>query len=103
MYNLSGLLKDAMRSIEETTVCFYQNKISEGYQRLDDTLVRLSNLMNEIALYREQGNEIEINEREIVTRLTEAMNALEQKDTLLLSDILEYEIKDILAKGYSSL
>lgn len=103
MEYLKQILLETVQAIEATTVCFYQNKTSEGYRRLDDTLLRLGEVMTEVGQYRQQGNDVALDETETMNKLTEALKALEMKDTLLLADILEYEIKDILMKGYSSL
>lgn len=88
-------LEEAITSIEQTTDFFYQNKVNEGYTQFEKTLLVLTNTINDIFEYKIQGNEIGIEESHLIEVLTEAMNAMEAKDTLLLSDILNYELKEL--------
>ncbi len=103
MEDIKQIIRDAIGLIDETTTYFNQNKVNDGYKRLDKTLVQLDKAMSAVSLYRQEGGLIDIDEDRIVKNLTEAMKALENKDMLLLSDILEYEIKDMLYKGFLSL
>ncbi len=103
MEDIKQIIQDAIGLIDETTTYFNQNKVNDGYKRLDKTLVQLDKAMSAVSLYRQEGGLIDIDEDRIVKNLTEAMKALENKDMLLLSDILEYEIKDMLYKGFLSL
>jgi len=92
---IKGKLEEAIISIEKTTDLFYQNKVNEGYKQFENTLLVLTNTINGIFEHKVQGNEIGIEESRLVEVLTEAMNAMEAKDALLLSDILNYELKEL--------
>lgn len=85
----------AKQSIDETTDLFYQNKTNEGYKRFEDTITVLTDTINNIFEYKNQGYDIGIEEPHLVEVLTNAMNAMEEKDALLLSDILNYELKEL--------
>jgi hypothetical protein len=87
---------EVIEKIEQTTGFFYQQKYQEGYQLLDNTLNSLSVLMDQISVYSSENNEIKIEEQRLNSILSEAMKALEQSDTILLSDILKYELEEIL-------
>lgn len=71
---------------------FYQDKIHEGYDNLEKLLGELS-LTVEI-LYQE--GILSAEDTSILDILKEIMSAMEQKDTLLIADMLEYELKDTL-------
>ncbi len=103
MGRLDEKLYRVVKSIEETTLSFYQNDVKEGYRRLDNTLQQLDTILEEVGLLRSQGAMFELDENEILMHLTEAMVALEQRDTSLLSDILCYEIKPLLEEGINGI
>ncbi len=98
MDDIKQCLQEAIKSIEDTTGSFYQNRISEGYKKLEYTLGALDDLMYKIAAFRQQGNDIRIDDNRMNQILMEAMKALETKDVVLLSDILEYEVKEMLVQ-----
>lgn len=103
MEDMKKNLKAAITSIEITSKYFNQNKIAEGYKQLEDTIAKIDNIVCITSAYRQQGLEIEINEAKLMESLQEAMTALENKDTLLVSDILEYEVKELLEHNLQTL
>jgi hypothetical protein len=99
---IKSKIDDAIQIIELNTDLFYQNKIDEGYKYLDSTLVKISVAIEEVIKYQENSGQ-DIQGEKIVGILTEAMDALEKKDTLLLADILQYELKELLEEVRSEL
>ena len=96
MGDLKYLLEESILLMRQTTELFYQQKTDEGYQQLDSTLAVLTETMGRIFKYKEEGHDILIDEHQLVQVLTEAMKAMEEKDTVLLSDILQYELEELL-------
>lgn len=97
--NINNKIEEAIKAIDKTTVLFYQNKNNEGYKQLEDTLDVISSTINEIMVYKQQDeekNNSEINNLNVV--LMDAMKALENRDTLLFSDIIQYDLKELLKK-----
>ena len=84
----------AIDRIDENTTLFYQNKVDEGYAKLDETLEIIGITIDDILRYQEESKIERTSEVKLVQILTEAMHALEVKDVLLLSDILLYELKE---------
>lgn len=99
---IKSKIDDAIQFIDLNTDLFYQNKIDEGYKKLDNTLVKISDAIEEVIKYQENSGQ-DIQGEKIVGILTEAMDALEKKDTLLLADILQYELKELLEEVKSEL
>lgn len=83
----------AIESIEELTTLFYQQKVDEGYQKLDSTLTYIAEAIDYSYKYNSETMNY-INEMQII--LNKAVISLEKKDTILLSDILNYELKGVL-------
>ncbi len=84
--------------IDEATELFYQNKIQIAYSNLDNLLINVSNTISDIDNYKQQGGEIGIEENRLVEVLQNALNALENKDLLLMADILEYDLKELFVE-----
>lgn len=87
-------LDDVIETIDVNTDLFYQNKIDEGYKNLDNTLGKISGIINDVIMYQEESGKDTQGEK-IISILTEAMKALENKDALLLADILQYDLKEL--------
>lgn len=97
-----GKIDDAIQLIDINTDLFYQNKLDEGYKLLDITLIKISDAIEEVIKYQDNSGQ-DIQGEKIVGILTEAMKALEKKDTSLLADILQYELKELLEEVRSEL
>lgn len=83
--------EDIIQLIGDVTTLFYQNKINEGYQRLETLINIIDITMAEL----HSEDIVKIEKRNITTILADAMKAMEQQDALLLADILEYELKEV--------
>jgi len=70
--------------IEQTADAFYQEKDESGYEKLDAVICELMSL----------------NEIKMLEKIKMAMAALEQRDTVLLADVLLYEIKPLINENY---
>ncbi len=95
---LKQKLMETLELISETTQLFYQNKPEEGYQQLQSLLTVIGIRINEIDEYKKADNEIGIDETALVDVLNQALATLENNDTLLFSDIFEYDLKELLNK-----
>jgi hypothetical protein len=100
MINLKNTIQDAVQAIEQTTTLFYQQKNSEGYQQLNQTLNSLMQAVDVIITAKVNGNHINIDEQKLNAVLGRAMTAIENEDTILLSDILVFELKCMLEDCY---
>jgi len=103
MVHMKNSIQEAMKVIEETTTLFYQQKNKEGFLRLDSTLNSLMQAVNEIVNYQVDKKVQIIDEQILNVVLTEAMKAIEQKDTILLSDLLIFEVKDMFEECLSKI
>jgi len=95
MEKLKENIKDVISEIEITTNLFYQQKNQEGFTELEGIIYLLNNITNRVSELELEGNHVNIN--------ILAMNALENLDTILLSDILNYELKEMLIEYQDSI
>lgn len=101
MNYLAQRIGKLINTIEETNILFYQQKNGEAYQKLliiiDDLLVIVDTINNGISNHTYNLTDISLN-----GILEEVIRALEEKDPVLVADILQYELteqlKEILKK-----
>lgn len=91
---MENKIKDIINLISNVTNLFYQNKVQEAYQKLQQLLEALAIVVDEFY----QGGILGADDTTILEILKEVMCAMEKKDTLLVADMLEYELKDALLK-----
>lgn len=91
---------EVVDSIEKATELFYQQKNKKGYIKFEETLNLLSSILNSVI--NEKHIDLMVVIDELNTKLAEAMEALEEGDTILLADILKYEICPILMILYQN-
>ena len=92
MNNLKDVLILAITKIEEVTDLLYKQKNNEGYALLNSALINVTAAIDQLFAYKIENNSLNIDENKLISNLTEAMHAMEEKDTVLLADILQYEI-----------
>ena len=88
---LKEQIRQVISEIVEVTDDLYQEKLNQGYNKLNSTLGKIMELADKLfTLSRE--NKLVFEEQRFLGNLTSAMKAMEEKDSVLLSDILVYEI-----------
>ena len=90
------MITDAIKSIEDNTSLFYQQKNKEGYEKLNNTLELLIKTSNGILGLQKDISGLFIDEQELNNILGNAMNAIESGDSILLSDILYFDLRPLL-------
>ena len=96
---MSELVKEIevlLQDMEQTTDLFYQQKKQEGFIRLNQTLESLAKVITQLESTTVKESSVIIEMNLINQQLMNAMKALEENDTILFSDILQYELKNLL-------
>lgn len=93
MNELEELIGSVINAINNMTELFYQHKNKEALEYMDFILDGLTVISNQIA----DGEGVQ-NEVNILGILVEALSAFENRDYILLSDILSYDMVDELKK-----
>lgn len=92
---MDGILKNEisllLKEITEVTDYLYQQKSAQGLKRLDTLLGKIMTVIDKLFSYKATGK-IDFDENVLAEALTLAMNAIEEKDYVMLSDVLIYEI-----------
>lgn len=101
MEQLRTSMVEAVRMIEDTTTLFYQRKNQEGFLVLDAMLNSIIKTVGEIDNYQIQQNITIFDNQIFNVVVAEVMKALEQKDMVLFSDILIYEVIALFEECYN--
>lgn len=91
-----SIIMDAIIAIEENSVLFYQQKNKDGYEMLDNTLKILIKAADGILVTQKEKSGSYIDDKKLNAILVNAMNAIESGDTILLTDILCFDLKPLL-------
>lgn len=92
MADLKNELQDIIENIGELTDSFYQQDNENGYLKLYTMLGDMTTVVDNLFLYNNNNKDLIFDDTKLIGGLTDAMNALEKKDTVLLADILQYDI-----------
>lgn len=87
-----NIINDAIKAIEDNTELFYQQKVKEGYEMLNNTLSLLTQTIDLIKESPIESDSLYIDEQLLNGVLSNAIKALEYGDTILFSDILYFDL-----------
>lgn len=91
MEELKEIILRTLEDIGKVSDLLYQQKSSKAYENLNNTLVKLMNLTETLFALSKEGR-INLDRQRWNDNLTLAMQAMEEKDNVLLADILVFEI-----------
>ncbi|BCN32551.1 hypothetical protein [Anaeromicropila herbilytica] len=94
MATVRKTIEDSLKLIDEITEHLYKQEVTLGYQKLNTAITTITEAINLIFEYKKINPDFELDEKKIVDTFTEALNAMEAKDIILLADILQYEITE---------
>jgi len=86
-------IDNVLKTLDEIMNMFYVGNDSEGYIKLNETLITMLMLIEYIEK-SDKLEEVDINKIENI--LKDCVEALEEKDTVLLADIIQYDLIDAL-------
>jgi hypothetical protein len=92
MNEIKGLLEKTLLSIGEVTTLFYYQLEKEGYDKFNETITAIEVAVSEVFKLKMTDNSFVINEQQIIKNLNQTMEALAVKDSVLLADILLYDL-----------
>lgn len=87
---------DVIIKIEEITDLLYKQEKRLAYSKLNNAIADLSSLIDQLFQLSSQNELINFDIHSMVSKLGEALQAMQDEDNVLLADILQYEIKEQL-------
>lgn len=103
MENVTADIMNAIESIDDTTTLFYKQNEKKGFQMLEETIIKLTKAIEGILIYKREGKSQIVDEEKLNEVLENLSNAIGCRDAILISDMLEYELKIILQDILSKL
>lgn len=94
MNNIDVKIYSLIERIDELSELFYKQKSQEGYLILPDIIEKMLELIQDLIM--EKNEIIEKNINELTGLLKNILKAMEEGDTVLMADILQYEMVDRL-------
>ncbi len=86
-------INQLVNEITVVTDYLYQQRLSEGYKGLDGLLANIMTVIDQLFSYKTSAS-FSFDENKLVKSLTEAMKAMEVKDSIMLADILSLDIME---------
>ena len=87
---------ETIDAIKENVDLFYQQKQKKALQELDGVLAKIMGAVDVLFQYKAGHAELPLDEVKITESLKEAMEALQNKDYVLLADILQYDFVEYM-------
>ena len=85
------LVKNTLEDVKESIELFYQQKTGEALQQFEGVLGKVMTMVDTLFAYKENHEDFPLDEEKVKSALTEALGALEEKDMILLADIIQYD------------
>ena len=92
--NLKKAMAMLAESIAKTAELFYTQKESAGYLAFGELLTPLSSILDGLFVLQNSNGKPEFDQQELLQLFSEAMKAMENRDAILLADILQYDMLD---------
>lgn len=96
MNNIKEQIENAKNKIEEVTELFYQQKTADAYDQLEIVLTLITQIVDMIYDMDINPDIREENTKVLMGALQETLQAMEDKDSVLVADILKYEVEEKL-------
>ncbi len=92
MTDLKTEIQEIIEETKEVSELFYQQKDSEGYGKLSLVIDKISGIIEKLFLSKVQSGVPDFDQRKLLETLGEAMKAMADRDSVLLGDILQYDL-----------
>lgn len=103
MENIKQQIEQNIEEIDAVVEMFYQQKTQDAYGQLDQILGKLMATVEAIMVYQQEHADAEIDISALTGALKEALSAIEEKDAILMADVLKYEVIEKLEMIMDSL
>ena len=90
------VIEETICELQETLDLFYQQKSGAALKKLDVVLGKLAEAMDALFTYKAEHDDFVLDEAKLTNSLTEAMEALQAGDHVLLADLLQYDFLEYL-------
>lgn len=103
MDNIKQQIEQNIEEIDAVVEMFYQQKTQDAYIQMDQVLGKLMTTIEAVMAYQQEHEGVEIDVSVLTEALKEALSAMEERDAILMADVLKYEVNEKLEMIMDSL
>ena len=92
MKDLKKEIETVINDLDSIVEMFYQKKVQEAYSELNTALGKIMEITEVVQNYTAQNSDKEINMDILLNALKETLSAMEERDVVLVADVLKYEV-----------
>ena len=92
MKDLKKEIETVINDLDSIVEMFYQQKVQEAYSELNTALGKILEITEVVQNYTAQNSDKEINMDILLNALKETLSAMEERDVVLVADVLKYEV-----------
>lgn len=92
MAELRQIIGDTIQKIDGVVELFYQQKDQEAYGRLEQVLGDMMTTLDAVFSYQAEHDDVSVDEAGLTEVLRTTLAAMEDQDTILMADILKYDV-----------
>ena len=92
MKDLKKEIETVINDLDSIVEMFYQQKVQEAYSELNTALGKIMEITEVVQNYTAQNSDKEINMDIFLNALKETLSAMEERDVVLVADVLKYEV-----------
>lgn len=92
MKDLKKEIETVINDLESIVEMFYQQKVQEAYSELNTALGKIMEITEVVQNYTAQNPDKEIYMDDLLNALKETLSAMEERDVVLVADVLKYEV-----------
>lgn len=92
MENMKQQVEQNISEIDAVVELFYQQKTQEAYNQLDSVLGNFMTIVGGLMQYQQEQENVDIDVNVLTEALKEALSAMEERDAILVADVLKYEL-----------
>ena len=92
MKDLKKEIETVINDLDSIVEMFYQQKVQEAYSDFNTALGKIMEITEVVQNYTAQNSDKEINMDILLNALKETLSAMEERDVVLVADVLKYEV-----------
>ena len=90
-------IKSTINGVQEVVDLFYQQNDKDAFEKFMFVLEDMTKAIDNLAVYKNSNPEFVMDEGKIFSILSDAMEALQSDDKVLMADILQYDFIEYIS------
>lgn len=91
-------ISETINKVQEVVDLFYQQNDKDALEKFAVTIEDMAKAIDNLAAYKAENAQFEMDEVKIFNMLNEAMEAFQSDDKVLMADILQYDFIEYISE-----